>query len=125
MTNTIIRRIILLGAFSILSLLAVQTYWVLRTWNLSEQEFTRKVNQALLDAANDLHRHYDFDLPNANLINQIYSNYYIININNVFNRDPGITPKGSDEIGYEISASNPSKYDVLGRVFRVGLRFKM
>ncbi|MFZ4632940.1 MAG: sensor histidine kinase [Saprospiraceae bacterium] len=84
MTNTIIRRIILLGAFSILSLLAVQTYWVLRTWNLSEQEFTRKVNQALLDAANDLHRHYDFDLPPANLINQIYSNYYIININNVF-----------------------------------------
>ena len=48
-----------------------------------------------------------------------------LNVNNIFNRDPGITPKGSDEIGYEISASNPSKYDVLGRVFKVGLRFKM
>ncbi len=48
-----------------------------------------------------------------------------ININNVFNTDPGQTPKGSDEIGYEISSSNPSKYDVLGRVFRVGIRFKM
>jgi len=84
MTNTIIRRIILLGAFSILSLLAVQTYWVMRTWNLSEQEFNRKVTQALLDAANDLHRHYKFDLPPANLINQLYSNYYVININNVF-----------------------------------------
>lgn len=84
MTNTIIRRVILLGAFSILSLLAVQTYWVLRTWNLTEQEFNRKVNQALLDAANDLQRHYKWELPPTNIINQIYSNYYVVNINNVF-----------------------------------------
>jgi iron complex outermembrane receptor protein len=48
-----------------------------------------------------------------------------LNINNVMNRDPGLTAKGSDEIGYEVSASNPSKYDMLGRVFRVGVRFKM
>ena len=53
MRNTIIRRVIILGAFSSLSLLAVQTYWVLRTWNLQEQEFNRRVNQAMLDAANE------------------------------------------------------------------------
>ena len=52
MTNAIIRRVILLGAISILSLLSVQTYWILRTWDLQEREFNRKVNQALLDAAN-------------------------------------------------------------------------
>ena len=48
-----------------------------------------------------------------------------LNINNIFNRNPGMIPKGSDEIGYEISLTNPSKYDVLGRVFRAGVRFKM
>jgi hypothetical protein len=35
MNNTIIRRVIVLGAVSILSLLTVQTYWVLRTWDIA------------------------------------------------------------------------------------------
>lgn len=84
MTNTIVRRVILLGAFAILSLMSVQTYWVLRTWNLQEAEFNRKVNQALLDVSNDLQRHYRFELPTANLIDQVSSNYYVVNINNMF-----------------------------------------
>jgi iron complex outermembrane receptor protein len=48
-----------------------------------------------------------------------------LNITNLFNRDPGLIPKGSDEVGDEVSLTNPSKYDVLGRVFRAGVRFKM
>jgi len=84
MTNTIVRRVILLGAFAILSLMAVQTYWVLRTWDLQESEFNRKVNQALIDVSNDLHKHYRFELPTANLIDQVSSNYYVVNINNIF-----------------------------------------
>ena len=84
MTSTIIRRVIVLGAISILSLLAVQTYWVLRTWNLQEQEFDRKVRQALLDTARDLARVGIFVLKDADLINQIASNYYVVNINNQF-----------------------------------------
>ena len=84
MTNSIIRRVILLGAVSILSLLAVQSYWVLRTWDLQEREFNRKVNQALLDAANDLARVGQFVLPDADLIEQLYSNYYVVNVKNHF-----------------------------------------
>lgn len=87
MTNTIIRRVILLGAFSILSLLAVQTYWVLRTWNLQEREFNRKVYQALLDAANDLAVKGRFELKQTDLIDQVYSNYYVVNINQTFKND--------------------------------------
>lgn len=84
MTNTIIRRVILLGAFSILSLLAVQTYWVLRSWDLQEREFNRKVYQALLDTARDLARVGIFVLKDAKLIEQVYSNYYVVNIDNQF-----------------------------------------
>ena len=84
MRSTIIRRVIVLGAISILSLLAVQTYWVLRTWDLQEREFNRKVIQALQDAANDLSRVGQFVLPDANLIEQVYSNYYVVNVKNHF-----------------------------------------
>ncbi len=87
MTNTIIRRVILLGAFSILSLITVQTYWVIRTWDLQEREFHRKVNQALLDAANDLAVKGQFELKRTNLIDQVNSNYYVVNIENPFRED--------------------------------------
>jgi iron complex outermembrane receptor protein len=48
-----------------------------------------------------------------------------LNINNIFNRDPGMIARGSDEIGYELPTTNLGKYDSLGRVFRAGIRFKL
>ncbi len=84
MTNTVVRRVIVLGAISMLSLLTVQTYWVLRTWDLQEQEFNRKVYQALLDAANDLAQATPFELPAQELIDRLYSNYYVVNVDNDF-----------------------------------------
>ena len=87
MTNTIIRRVIVLGAVSILSLLSVQTYWILRTWDLQEREFNRKVNQAMLDAANDLSKIKGFTLPTVSFVRQLSSNYWVVNINNVFEAD--------------------------------------
>jgi two-component system phosphate regulon sensor histidine kinase PhoR len=89
MTNTIIRRVIVLGAISILSLLSIQTYWLLRTWDLQEREFNRKVIQALLDTAHELQRASNppFELPPTDLIQQKYSNYYVVNIDQQFNAD--------------------------------------
>lgn len=86
MTNVIIRRVIILGAIAIASLLAVQTYWVLLTYDLQAREFNRKVFQALLDTANKLSLTSApaFTLPSKNLIVQPYSNYYVVNINNLF-----------------------------------------
>jgi two-component system phosphate regulon sensor histidine kinase PhoR len=85
MTNRIVRRVIVLGAISMLSLLAVQTWWVLRTWDLQEREFNRKVTQALMDAADDLAQATPFELPAQNLIDRVYSNYYVVNVDNDFN----------------------------------------
>ncbi|MEZ4920515.1 MAG: HAMP domain-containing sensor histidine kinase [Saprospiraceae bacterium] len=87
MTNTIIRRVILLGAFAILSLLAVQTYWVLLSYDIQEREFNRKVYQALLTASNQLAKVEQFDLPQKELITQPYSNYYVVNLENQFSAD--------------------------------------
>lgn len=87
MTNAIIRRIIILGAIAIASLLTVQTYWILRTYDLQEREFNRRVYQALLDTANKLSQlsKPSFTLPSKDLIVHLYSNYYVVNINNQFN----------------------------------------
>lgn len=87
MTNNIIRRVIVLGAVSILSLLSVQTYWILRTWDLQEREFNRKVNQAMLDTANELSKIKGFTLPTVSFVRQLSSNYWVVNINNVFEAD--------------------------------------
>ncbi len=87
MTNTVIRRVILLGAFAILSLIAVQAYWVLLSWDIQEREFNRKVYQALLDASSELAKVERFDLPQKALIDQPYSNYYVVNLDNPFGAD--------------------------------------
>ena len=77
----------LLGALSILSLLTVQTYWVLRTWDLQEREFNRKVNQALLDAASGLSVLNEFTLQKQKLVEQVSSNYWVVNVDNFFEAD--------------------------------------
>ncbi len=87
MRNIIIRRVIILGAIACLSLLAVQTYWVRRTWDLQEREFNRKVNQALLDAANQLGVLNMFVPPTHKLVEQVSSNYWVVNVNNPFEAD--------------------------------------
>ncbi|MEI6410580.1 MAG: HAMP domain-containing sensor histidine kinase [Bacteroidota bacterium] len=87
MTNTIVRRVMLLGAISIISLLTVQIYWVLRTWDLQEREFNRKVNQAMLDAATGLSVLNEFTLQKQKLIEQVSSNYWVVNVDNIFEAD--------------------------------------
>lgn len=84
MNNSIIRRVIVLGAVSILSLLTVQTYWVLRTWDIQEREFNRRVNQAMFDAVIDLGKLSDFIPPSDNFVRQVSSNYWVVNIENPF-----------------------------------------
>jgi two-component system, OmpR family, phosphate regulon sensor histidine kinase PhoR len=87
MTNNVIRRVLVLGSLAILGIVSLQTYWVMRTWDLQENEFDRMVHQALLDASNDLQKHYGFILPTDNLIDRQASNYYVVNLNNVFDAD--------------------------------------
>ncbi|HMR43887.1 MAG TPA: HAMP domain-containing sensor histidine kinase, partial [Saprospiraceae bacterium] len=84
MKNSIIIRVVILGAISILGIMAVQTYWVLRTWDLKEKEFHEKIEIALLNVAKNLEK-LGGPLPPQNLISQISSNYYVVNINDVIN----------------------------------------
>lgn len=47
------------------------------------------------------------------------------NVINVFNKDPAVVAPGPSGTPFVFEAANPNFYDVLGRVFRVGIRFNM
>ncbi len=47
------------------------------------------------------------------------------NVKNIANTDPAMIPWGNSGTDYNRGPSNPSLYDVLGRVFRAGIRFTM
>ena len=77
-----IKRVIILGTLAIIGIVVIQSYWVMQTWNLKEDEFHQTAKIALLQAANELAKQDSFDLPNKDLINQRSSNYYVVNVNN-------------------------------------------
>ena len=81
MNNSIIKRVILLGAIAIIGILAIQSYWVINTWNLKEDEFHQTVKIALIRVAKDLARQDSIELPIQDLVRQRSSNYYVVNIN--------------------------------------------
>ena len=39
--------------------------------------------------------------------------------------DPGIVPAGPGGVPDAVNSTNPNLYDVMGRVYRLGVRFKM
>ncbi|NUO02540.1 MAG: HAMP domain-containing histidine kinase [Saprospiraceae bacterium] len=84
MQNSIILRVFLLGAFAIIGIIALQSYWVISTWNINQEEFDQKVNLALYDVAKDLAKMNNSELPARDVIKRKTTNYYIVNIANEF-----------------------------------------
>ena len=48
-----------------------------------------------------------------------------LNVKNLANSDPTLVPRGPGGSNYDFAATNQNVYDILGRVFRAGIRFKM
>jgi len=83
-----ILRVFVLGVIAILGIIALQTYWVLNTWNNNEEEFNIKVNRALYRVARSLADYNSVTLPPRNLIKKRSNNYYIVNTE--FEIDPSV-----------------------------------
>lgn len=47
------------------------------------------------------------------------------NVTNLANKDPAMVPLGPAGISYAQTPTNPTLYDILGRVYRIGVRMKM
>lgn len=103
MPNRQITRALLLGVFAIVGIIAVQSYWVLNTWNINEQEFEEKINLILYNTACSIAEVNNADLPKKNIIKRRSSNYYIVNIDSEIN--PGMLEQFLQE-GIEAWALN-------------------
>jgi two-component system phosphate regulon sensor histidine kinase PhoR len=84
LTNKTIQRVIILGTIAIAGIMGIQSYWIYTTWQLRSTEFDQKVQIALRKTAEDLADLNETILPSEDLIRQQSTDYYLVNINNVF-----------------------------------------
>lgn len=80
MSNKTIIRVIVFGTLAIIGIIAIQAYLLVNTWNVEEKEFEENVFIVLQNVA-DRFEKMGSSLPAYNLINQVSSNYFVVNIN--------------------------------------------
>jgi len=61
---------------------------------------------------------YDIDVP------PFSSTQLFVNVNNILNADPELVPYGPAGTAWSVPQTDQGVFDILGRVFRVGLRFR-
>ncbi len=81
MTNVLIRRLLILGTLAILGIIFIQSYMVLKTYELQDDEFHMSATTALRTVAERISTLYKTDLPKQDLITRRSSNYYAVNVN--------------------------------------------
>ncbi|GLR18040.1 sensor histidine kinase [Portibacter lacus] len=81
MTNSSIRKLLILGALLVSAIIFIQGYWTYRNWQLKDIAFNQQVHIALRKVATKLAAYNETKLPKQNIIQRISSNYYAVNIN--------------------------------------------
>jgi two-component system, OmpR family, phosphate regulon sensor histidine kinase PhoR len=80
--SKLIRRLIILGGLSIIGIIGMQLYWLLKTWNIKDKEFDQSVNIVLHKVADRMATYNKTVLPKTGLVQRRSSNTYAVNINN-------------------------------------------
>ncbi len=80
MKNSTVFRVMFLGVIAIAGITALQSYWVISSWSLNEEEFQKKVNLALYNTAKSLADLNGHTLPARNVVRQRSGNYFVVNI---------------------------------------------
>ena len=84
MNNRTIIRVVAFGSLAVFAIIAFQTYWVTKTWNLRETEFHEDVVIGLQNVA-ERFQSLGTNLPTFDLVKRVSSNYYVVNINDEIN----------------------------------------
>ncbi|HTB33109.1 MAG TPA: HAMP domain-containing sensor histidine kinase [Bacteroidia bacterium] len=82
MRKNTIRYITLLGAISMAGIILIQIYWVRKAFDLKEKQFNQTIQIALRNVAEKMAQYGQFSLPSTDLINQVSTDYYAVNLNN-------------------------------------------
>lgn len=82
-----INVIILIGFLAIVGVLLMQLFMLGRAFSFEKKEFEDKVHFALQDVVKRIYRDNNTQLPITNQIKKVTDNYYIVNVNDVFESD--------------------------------------
>lgn len=81
MSNSSIIRLVILGAIAVLGIVFIQGFYVIKSWDIQDDEFDTAVRIALRRSAQSLADFNGSNLPKKNLIQRRSSNTYAVNIN--------------------------------------------
>lgn len=81
MRFTHIRYVVLLGAFAIIGIIAVQLYFVKKEWSNKEKQFSQTVTICLRNVAAKLYAFNHASPSTPNPVRQLSSNYFVVDIN--------------------------------------------
>lgn len=78
-----IRFVVLLGAFAIVGIIAVQWYFLNKEWSNKEKQFSQTVMIALRNVATKIHQVNNTMPSGVNPVRQLSSNYFVVDVNSV------------------------------------------
>jgi two-component system, OmpR family, phosphate regulon sensor histidine kinase PhoR len=81
LSENFIKRILILGSLAIVGVIAVQSYWLLKSWDIRDRNFHRSVSIALQKVAQQIANKNKAVLPKYQLIQRRSSNVYVVNVN--------------------------------------------
>lgn len=87
MTRSKVRLLTVIGTLTISAIIIIQGYWALQMWNYKEKEFSQTVKVSLYRVAKQLVELNGSVLPNSNIVNQMSSNYFVVNVNDKIQAD--------------------------------------
>jgi len=76
-----IRYVVLLGAFAIIGIIAVQLYFIKKEWSNKEKQFAQTVTICLRNVATKLYQFNHTSPSTPNPVRQLSSNYFVVDVN--------------------------------------------
>lgn len=83
MNRNQIRFIVILGSFAIAGIIVIQIYWMQKAWSIKEKQFNQTIFIGLKNVAEKLATYNQMEMPNENPVNQLSTNYFVVNTNSV------------------------------------------
>jgi len=78
-----LRFVVLLGAVSIVGIITVQAYFLVKAWNIREKQLNQSLVIALKTVAEKMCRLNQTAPPFGNPVRQLSSNYFVVDVNSV------------------------------------------
>lgn len=76
-----IRYVVLLGAFAIIGIIAIQLYFMKKEWGNKEKQFAQTVTICLRNVATKIYKFNNTTPSTPNPVRQLSSNYFVVDVN--------------------------------------------